>query len=219
MRTILFTGYDDAYEDLAAITVPRMHDYARRHKIESVVFRAPPPELNMYWTGVARGRELLTRYGFGRVLYLDVDQLITNMDKPPTCDPAIGLHIGRDWGEDAIEPWQFSACGWFAHAGCINMFEDVLKMAPEWADKPFQEQGPWQEWVKEELRITKGPPRTPPRCHISFLPRCFFNNVPDEVCPGKVPEPWKPGDFAAHLTMLPLGERVELAKKILSKVE
>lgn len=208
MKTILFTGWDEPYAELAKITVPLMINYARRHGIGIHTFEVPPPGLNIYWTGVARGLQLLNE-GVDRVFYLDVDQLITNHERPPSCDPDCGLWVSKDWGSDAVESWQFSACGWIAHRDCIKMFEEVIAMEPEWRDKPFQEQGPWQEWVKQNM----GKPSWAAP-FINLWPRRMFNAVPDAVCPGNVPEPWQPGDFAAHLTMVPIERRIEIAHEL-----
>lgn len=217
MKRVLFTGYNRQYEPLAMITVPRMSEYCTRHDYEFCCHTEPPPGLNIYWTGIARGLELL-RQGYDRIMYLDVDQLITNRDKAPIIGAEYGFYASRDWGEDATEPWHFSACGWIAHQDCIPMFAAVLAMEPAWRDDPFQEQGPWRAWVRERL---EGQPTVPnlgepnkPKIEAGFIniqPRRAFNAVPDEVCPGKVPEPWSPGDFAAHLTMLPMDERIKLA--------
>lgn len=214
--TVLFTGWDEPYAKLAKITWPRMAQWAHRHDIDFQVYTEPPAGLNIFWTGVARALELL-RDGYNRIIYLDVDQFITNPERRPMCDPDYGFWASKDWGKDAIEPWHFSACGWIAHADCIPMFEEVLAMAPEWMDKPFQEQGPWQAWMKKKLehlkgQLREGKPGDPP-AFINIMPRRFLNSVPDEVCPGEVPDPWQRGDFAAHLTMLPMDERLKLAKK------
>jgi len=151
MKSILFTGYDALYEDLADLTVPRMTGFASWNNMHRAIFTVPPPGLNIYWTGVARGLELL-REGYDRVMYLDVDQLITNPDNAPIIGADYGLWISQDWGEDATEPWHFSACGWYAHKDCIPMFQAVLALEPEWRDKPFQEQGPWQAVVRMMLK-------------------------------------------------------------------
>lgn len=216
MKTILFTGLDEPYEALAAITVPCMGDYARNHGVDFCVWEDPPDGLNIYWTGVARALELL-RDGYERVMYLDVDQLITNPDISPLSHPPFGFWCSSDWGEDATAPWHFSACGWIAHGDCKPMFEAVLDMEPAWRDKPFQEQGPWQEWMRERTEGLKMYPNDIKQPGlINVAPRRIFNAVPDDVCPGKVPEPWQPGDFAAHLTMLPMEERIALARKIIA---
>ena len=202
MKTILFTGYDGGYQQLADLTVPLMKGYAAIHDIAYHIWNYPPRDLNIYWTGVARGLYLLKDYE--RVIYLDVDQMITNPERPPTVSPAYGFWASKDWGTDAVEPWQFSACGWVAHQDCIPMFEEVLAMEPDWRDKPFQEQGPWQEWVKNK----------PEGAFINIWPRRMFNAVPDLVCPGQVPEPWQPGDWCAHLTMVGIQRRIEIFHEI-----
>lgn len=219
MKTILFTGFDAPYNELAKITVPRMADYALRHGMSLGTFDEPPSGLNIYWTGVARGLELL-RQGYDRIMYLDVDQLITNMDKNMVPVPGTGFHCSKDWGEDATEPWHFSACGWIAHQDCIPMFEDVLAMEPEWRDKPFQEQGPWREWMRKQLKdlVMVDDHRSLRSGFIDILPRRSFNAVPDAVCPGKVPEPWTPDCWCAHITMVPIERRIEIAREILAKL-
>jgi hypothetical protein len=215
MRTILFTGYDKAYEPLAELTVPRMAEYARQHGMGFRVFTDPPDGLNIYWTGVARGLELL-RESYERVIYLDVDQMVTNNRVRPWSRYSYGFHCSRDWGEDATDPWAFSACGWIAHHGCIQMLEEVLATEPDWRDKPFQEQGPWRDWARrrcEGLALTPKMPYDPPG-FLNIYYRRLFNAVPEEVCPGHVPEPWQCGDWCAHLTMLDLHDRISLFHKI-----
>jgi len=39
------------------------------------------------------------------------------------------------------------------------------------------------------------------------------------VSPGNVPDPWRPGDFAAHLTMASVPERVAMFHKIKAQCE
>lgn len=217
MRTILFTGFDKAYEPLAELTVPLMELYAAKHGIGFIAYTGEPEGFNIYWTGVVRGLALL-QTGYDRVMYVDADQMITNLEKPPECSPSYGFYASQDWGKDAVEPWHFSACGWIAHRDCIPMFQEVLKMELEWRDKPFQEQGPWREWMRiktehmqKQLRDIEPPD---PPAFINISRRRTFNAVPDQVCPGEIPEPWQIGDFAAHLTMAPLERRIEIFKEI-----
>lgn len=47
--------------------------------------------------------------------------------------------------------------------------------------------------------------------------RRMLNAVPDEVSPGNVPEPWQPGDFAAHITMVPIEERVRIFHEVMKR--
>lgn len=201
MRTILFTGADKAYEPLSQLTVPLMQQYADRH---GYTFRFHSEPLidapnGIYWTGVCGALKAL-KEGYSRAIYLDCDQQITNMDfeLPGWWG---GFHVSRDWGEDAVSPLQFSACGFAAHPDCIDFLQGVLDMEPEWRDKPFPEQAPLRE-AGSKFKW------------INLHPRKLFNCVPDQVCPGKVPEPWAKGDFAAHLTMLPIDERVKLFHEI-----
>lgn len=221
MRGILYTGYDAPYAELAAITVPRMAEWAKRRDMDFVFWEdTPPVGLNIYWTGVAQGLGLL-RENYDFVMYLDADQLITNYDVEFKDDLTRGFHASKDWGEDTIEPWQFSACGFIAGHSCIPLFERVLELEPEFRDKPFQEQAPLQAVVKamlEGVPLVEKRPGDPQRGFINIHPRRVFNAVPDTVCPGKVPEPWNISCFSAHLTMAPMERRIEIAKEILGKL-
>jgi len=230
MNTILFTGYDDPYIQLARITWPRMAKYAHKHGMDFDFYQKPPPNLNMYWTGVARGLELLKDHNFERVIYLDVDQLVTNFDVnilAHTClaSGTSGFHVGSDWGNDVTEPWHFSMCGFIAHQDCIPLFEEVLSLEPEWRDKPFQEQGPFQDVVRRNL-ITAWTGPIPPRDPHSLIrinnvwihPRKVFNCVPDQVSPGNVPTPWEKGNWCAHITMVDIPKRVEIANELIAQL-
>lgn len=207
-RTIVFSGVDPSYLPLANVTFPIMDTWARRQGYDFRGFLSVPGGLNAYWTGVACGLELLLG-GYKRIIYLDADQFITNLNVNFDHIDKGGFHASKDWGSDATEPWHFSMCGFVAHRDCIKLFQQVLSMEPEWRDKPFQEQGPFQDVVRHmmECNTDQAAPK------ITIHPRKVFNNVPDQVAPGNVPEPWAPGDFAAHLTMVPMNERLELAKE------
>lgn len=213
MTTILYTGWDTPYHGLARLTMPLMNEYAAKHKMDAVGFTHPPKGLNIYWTGVARGLELL-KQGYDRIMYLDVDQMVTNMEGSYDNLPLSGFHVSKDWGEDAKEEWHFSMCGFIAHEDCIPLFHKVLSMEPDYRDKPFQEQAPMQAAVHEMLALQYYGSTSVSMPSVFIHPRKLFNCVPDAVCPGKVPEPWQKGDFAAHLTMLPVEKRIELFHQI-----
>jgi hypothetical protein len=200
MKTILYTGYDEAYKPLADLTVPLMAEYAERHGMKFFAYSIAPAHLNTYWTGVARGLELLIDDEPDRVIYLDVDQMVTNPDF--LIDGHIfehGFHVPRDWGNDAKE-MDASACCLILYQDCIPLLEEILALEPEYRDKPFQEQAPMRQVLQQRMD-------THP---IYIHTRKPLNCVPDQVCPGKVPEPWQPGDFAAHITMVSLERRIEI---------
>lgn len=210
MKTILYTGHDDAYASLAEITVPRMAAYAKRHGMEFQCITGPVDDIPdaIYWLKFSAAEGFLLLYD--RVIWLDVDQLITNMDaKIAIPDEAYGFHVSTDWGYDAIEPHHFSVCGFAAHRDSLPLFEAAWELEPTSRGKPFPEQEPMRQVVKSYVDM-----HNPPICFVHG--RKAFNCVPDAVCPAKVPEPWQPSDFAAHLTMLGVEDRVKLAKEILA---
>lgn len=232
MKTLLYTGYNDAYARLAKITVPRMDEYAARHGLEFLCHRegdiadSISPNEGIYWLKFEKALKLFSR-GYDRLIWLDVDQLITNMGvKLP--ETTRGLHLPKDWGHDAVEPWHFSVCGFIAHPDAVPLFQRAIALEPRHRGKPFPEQEPMREVVKD-IMDNAGEARE----HFGdqmkyYLPtldgminlhgRTPFNCVPEEVCPGKVPEPWAKGDLACHITMVDLPRRVEIAKEILARL-
>ena len=218
MNTILFTAYDEKYKPLAQLTVPLMSEYAKRHDLD---FDRGGSALNtqdgIYWTKFVRGLELLKHYE--RIIWLDADQMITNPDYEFAI-PQHGFHVSMDWGYDAVQPWEFSVCGFIAHKSSIPLLEEVLTLEPESRGKPFPEQAPCREVVRKRIDgiestlrdVAPGEERW--NANINIHRARFLNAVPNEVCPGKVVDPWKPGDFSAHLTMLPVEKRIELFHKI-----
>lgn len=228
MRSILFTGHDASYKPLADITVPRMAEYAERHGFDFKCHTEPLIDVpnGIYWTGVCGALKAFEE-GYDKAIYLDVDQLVTNYDfKLP--DWQHGFHASRDWGNDATAPWHFSMCGFLAFNSMQGMFEHALSIEPEWRDKPFPEQGTVQYivsgYLEDEPRLMRDAPEYIKRLRanlnyktaFNIHPRKVFNNVPDQICPGNVPEPWQPGSWCAHLTMVDLNRRIEIAKEILN---
>jgi len=210
MSTILFTAFDDAYKPLADLTVPLMLSYASHHGFDFKCYRSPIIDdipNAIYWAGVCGAIEAFN-CGYDRVVYLDADQMITNPDIVPQVAEA-GVAISKDWGADAVEPWHFSMCGWIAHRNSAILFKKALELEPDFRDKPFPEQAPMQH-------LYKTIPWVPPM--VSVHSRRTFNAVPKEVDP-TVQEPWQPGDFAAHLTNLPLEKRILLFHKIKAQCE
>lgn len=224
LSTLLFTAFDAAYLPLATITVPRMGDYAKRHGYQFHCYTEPIFDIPnaMYWSGVLGAAPNLET--FDRVMYLDVDQLITN--PKPSIEDLIdyyskGFHASRDWGNDATEPWHFSMCGWVAHKDCLPMLHEAYELEPLWRDKPFPEQNVMQDIIKRKtehlLMVDKQPGEQQWNGFINIHPRRTFNAVPDAVSPGNIPEPWDASCFAAHITMCPIDRRVEIAKEILNE--
>lgn len=205
MKHLLITSYDEAYAPLAELTVPLMEAFAAKRGFDFECVRESLIDVpyGIYWTGIVGVIKAFER-GYDLVLCLDVDQMVTN-PMAPLIIHLDGFEASRDWGEDAIDYSFFSICGFTAASDTKFIFEAALALEPEWRDKPFPAQGPLQH-VYRTVPEAKRMMRT--------APRKKFNAVPDEVCPGKVVDRWLPGDWCAHLTNLPLPERVALFHEI-----
>jgi hypothetical protein len=196
-----------------------MMAYCERHGYDFRLFKKPHLDVpdGIYWSSVTGSLEALEE-GYDRVVSLDVDQVVTNYDFVLP-DWKRGFHASKDWGEDAVEPWQFSACGFVVHQDCIPFLKEVISLEPESRGKPFPEQAPMQHVIRKNTEgLTLLPNKEGLIGMFNIHERRLFNAVPDAVCPGKVPEPWQTGDFAAHITMCDLPRRIEIAKEILGKL-
>lgn len=212
MKTLLYTGHDAAYSTLADITVPRMEQYAEKHGLYFKAYTQPLIDVpnGIYWTGVC-GALKAFRDGYDSIMYLDCDQLITNYN--PTWYPmAEGVHISKDWGADATDDEHFSACGFIAYkdSDSDRFFKSVKLMSGARKGGDFPEQHEMRSVYKHQKEYGHN--------WVNVLPRKIFNAVPDQIAPGNVPEPWSKGDFAAHLTMVSLERRIEIAKEILNEI-
>ncbi len=196
MRTLLLTGYDPRMAPIGELTTPLMEAYAVRHGFDFRCLRIPAGEFPYPHT--AATRDALDDYD--RVLWLDADQIITN---PAVLPPdGGGFHASLDWGRDATEPGHFSLCGYAADRSVRGMFAAAADMREQWRSEPFPEQGPMRRLYAEGWAAM-----------TTIHPRRVFNAVPIEVHP-TVQEPWQPGDWQCHLTMIDVPARVTLFHKI-----
>lgn len=213
MRTTLLTAYNTAYEPLAELTVPLMSAYAKKHGYEFNYVTAHPPGDGVYWTKfIAALEHLRDTDETDRFIWLDCDIMITNPDfslGKYLANFGHGFHVPKDWGFDAEAPSCVSACAVIVHKDCIEMLEEILSLEPDSRGQPFPEQIPMRQVLRKHM-MDGGP--------VYWHAAKPLNAVPNEVCPGKVVDPWKPGDFAAHLTMLPVRERIELFHEIKKQI-
>lgn len=199
MNTLLLTGYNERFEPLGSLTTPLMELYAARHGYQFQCFRDYPASVPPLWTKLLIVRESLKE--FQRVIWMDADIMITNQTFRLD-DAMSGIHVSQDWGPDALEPGHFS-CG--AYAACqdaLGVFNWACIFQDRYANSPFGDQDALRGYYESN------------RGHMIHVhPRRYFNAVPSEVSEHVV-DPWKKGDWLAHLTMIPLADRVGLFHKI-----
>lgn len=200
MTTLVLTGYDDAMRDLGDLTAPLMEAYAIRHGFGFRCFRDFPEREPPYWRKIPKIIQAFDE-GYLRVIWLDADQLVTNPAWVPP-DEWQGFHASQDWGRDATRPEHFSMCGILAGRDALWLFEGIESKKAQCINGPFPEQTPAREYYQDGV--------------MTIHPRRVFNAVPIEVHETVV-DPWQPGDFCAHLTMISIPDRVRLFHKIKSQ--
>ena len=207
MRTLLLTGYDEWMAPIGNLTAPLMHAYANRFGIDFRCWTELSGKHPGYWEKVP---QILDAFddGYERVIWLDCDQLITN----PTHWPITwsgGFHASMDWGQDATEDSHFSMCGFVVHEDARELFDHLESEKEDWVDKPFPEQEPMRRLYRGRA-ILSSPVAL---AEMTTHPRRAFNAVPIQVHETVV-DPWQPGDWCAHITMVDVPRRVEIFHEI-----
>lgn len=203
-KTLLLTAYDPAMAPIGDLTAPRMLEYANRHGFDFRCIRHFQEGRLPYWQKIDEMVRAFCVYD--RVLWLDADQVITNPEFKPVW--TTGFHTSMDWGTDAVDDSQFSACGIFACKDVRDIFESVHKREEKYDGVDFPEQTALRDYYHV------GDCRYRMKTH----PRRVFNAVPAELCP-TAPEPWQPGDFCCHLTHVDVARRVEMFHQIVTRLQ
>lgn len=201
MRTLLLTAFDDRMAPLGNLTAPLMLSYANRHGFDFHCIRQFPTGLPAYWHKMPCTIKAFME-GYVRVIWLDADQKITNPDIIPPGDH--GFNASMDWGQDATDKSHFSMCGYTAFADSWHLFQWVLNREDYYIYGLFPEQTPMRHlYARDDDQHGV----------MTIHPRRAYNAVPIQVHESAA-EPWQPGDFSAHLTMLSIADRVKLFHEI-----
>ena len=201
MKTLLLTAYDNYMQPLGDLTAPLMLSYASRHCMDFRCVRQFPAGKPAYWHKIPCILEAFSD-NYDKILYLDADQKITNSDISPPGE--FGFNASLDWGDDAYDASFFSMCGFTAFRDSISFFAWLQDHEEEWVNQPFPEQEPMRYLYRTFPVIQE---------KMCIHPRSAYNSVPIQVHESVV-APWQEGDFAAHLTMLPMSDRVKLFHEI-----
>lgn len=201
--SLLLTGYDEKFAPIGELTTPLMRAYAERHGMDFKCQREYPDRYPAYWQKLV---DVVAAFdaGYEQVLWLDADQMITT-PSITRWTPFKGFTASRDWGFDATHNVHFSMCGFIATPEARTLFEWCLANESSYAHGEFPDQKPMRELYSNALRLFR------------ILPSFIFNSVPIEIHP-TVKDPWRPGNFAAHLTMVPIERRVELFHEIKGRI-
>lgn len=210
--TLVLTYCDDRYAELGAITNPSKERYAESHGYDySLRTNRPRGDTPPLWHKLILLHQMLERYK--RVLWLDADIMVTNhtLDLDRFSNGGF-IHFSQDWGSDSTTSEHFS-CGAYLVCGDASRIVSTALKRVEFTNSSFGDQDAFRAVFRDYPKL---------RGMFSIHPRRTLNSVHPEVDPSVV-EPWQPGDFLCHFTMVSMERRIELAKKtlpsILSKVQ
>lgn len=205
MKTLLLTGYDDNLREIGDITSRIMADYATKHRIDFLRVRQYEADSHPSWQKAEHVHRQL-KSGYDRVIWMDADTLITNMDKGCPVSLTNPIHCSKDWGTDALEPWHFNMGNFIAYKDRLGMWEKLwcsqfgVRGKKQWRNQPLWEQSAIQEFHRENMDL---------QTFVRVHDRRTFNAVHSELAPS-APEPWQPGDWLCHLT----GEEITNEKRM-----
>lgn len=142
---------------------------------------------------------------YERIIWLDADLLVTNVELPPPAH--YGIH-------EINLPYDYNG----HNATVIDVLTTAEMRAFLWAvnntGRRFFLDHPWKEM--EAMRyFLQTPPHQFSVDYVSAKRLCaLLTNEYEPYVPHEVSAPyqWEPGDFALHLSALPLDRRVELAR-------
>lgn len=204
-RTLLFTAFDSAMAPIGDLTSPLMLEYANRHGMDFRCLRTNGSIPDSYWVKIFEVARLLPHYD--RMIWLDADIVITNPEFAPPW--FTGFQASFDWGVDALDESQFSACCFVIGRDMQALIEDVTHSFSNFKDRDFPEQSALRHFYRNG-----GDYRFRMRTHS----RRTFNAVPREISE-EAPEPWEKGDWCAHLTHVSVEKRAELFHEIRRQAE
>lgn len=186
------------------LTSPRMLAYANRHGYDFHCTRNIRPGEH-YWQKIWDALQFIHIYD--RIIYLDADQVVTNMDFVPPW--FTGFQASLDWGTDAVDESCFSACGFIIGRDMHRFLEDMKELYSEYRSAEFPEQSAMRKLYREGKDYS---------FRMRTHPRRVFNAVPKEICP-EAPDPWQRGDWCAHLTHIEMSARAELFNTIVQQAD
>lgn len=204
MRTAIITGSDHYMHDLGVLTGNLINKYSKIHGFDFLIacfqdISFFPSKIHPAWKKLEVVSDSLNYHD--RVIWMDADVIITNPNIPPP-ETTSGFHASRDWGADGGE-LDFNSGVFIAHKDVLPMFEEAQKLT-QWQNKPLWDQSALRE-VAPQFQDK-----------ITIYPRRTFNPVPIDIHETVV-DPWQPGDWLCHLTMVPLKKKIELFHKYASK--
>lgn len=204
MKRLILTGCNMAQAELMDVTGPRMLIYANLHGIDFKMVRNYDPEIDPMWHKIPLILHELATYD--QVIWIDADMIVTNLERIPWYEMDRGLHMSRDWGPDATHDGIFTTACMIVHRDAAFLFQLAMAKQEQWQHAEFHEMA----YLRSIYPVEKE------AFHIH--PRRILNAVHPDVSPD-VAEPWQPGDWLCHFTMIPVEDRVKLVHRYLESFQ
>lgn len=210
MNTLLLTAYNATMAPIGDLTSPLMLAYANRHGFDFKCARIFQPDCEPYWQKIweimrAFSRSNPVRKPYDRIIWVDADMVVTNMDFVPPWHT--GFQASLDWGSDAVDESMFSMCAFVVGADMEPLIAAIANDYEAFKDCPFPEQTAARAQYVSDREF---------KYRMRTHHRRIFNSVPREISE-EAPDPWQPGDWLCHLTHVGVSRRAELFHEIIKQ--
>ena len=202
MKIAISTQYNHDFEEIAAITIPIMHEYCKRHGYILDASPTPSKSPAIIWERISDALMLLDS-GCDAVMHMDADALITNLSVsvedilsllPNLSDADLVATAENDIINDGC-------CIWRATLGTMSAMQDIFSKLGEFSSP--------QDVINNHaaaLDVYHVSPRT-----MNSVLNAEYGNV------NPLTE-WQDGDFVLHLPGVGNARRVELLKEYSQKI-
>jgi hypothetical protein len=194
-RICVVTGYTPAWREMGELTAAAWKAYADRHGYGFVCHVADgedPDGRPASWMRLPLLRDVLTRQGYQRALWVDADALVTN--------PAVRLESLIDAGQNLQLCWDQNSlnCGVMLMDGSPAMLAHLAEV-----DGREDLWGEFTRWVEQESFVTT---LTHGRHGVKWaeLPARAMNAYPGNH---------RPGDFVLHVGGYPYAQKLAILKR------
>lgn len=197
MKIALSLQYNDAFAEIAALTVPVIQRYALRHGYSLFVHRCDLVSPEIVWQRIEDVAKLLP--DFDAVAHLDVDLLITNPE----------IKIGTIIAEEGRLPYHVPDL--FMSTDCHGINDGFCVWLKKWAS-----QCALKTLLAADRTRYSSPQHALPSVPLDMhrMPQRLTNSYLHAEYGLEHPEgEWEPGDFILHLPGMGNARRVEILKQ------
>lgn len=209
---LVLSACDEKMSEVAGLTMPSKVRWALKNGFDFEMVGIHHSGSHPAWEKLQliRGR---FDFGYSHVFWIDADSVITNenVDASRVFDGLEDFWIvaSKDWTDEQyihLDPaFNWSSGAMLVNKEAIPVFDYAIEnFKPLFSNNPLHDQSALkQSFADNPAWLGK----------FRMLERRVLNSVPADIHCGKAIEPWREGDFIAHITCMENVERVKWLKR------